>query len=209
MPPEPTLRRLPWYLAYVSQLRREGVESVSSTTISRNLNVDASRIAKDLSVLGLRGKTRIGYDTAELERRLEAFLGFRREHNAVIAGVGSLGAALISDKGLRRYGLNIVAGFDVNPELIGREVAGVEVYSMDEVESRRVETAAEVGILAVPASCAQEVSDRLVAAGVKAVWNFTPRRILVPDGTVIHNTSIYANLAVIYNRLEENERGLE
>lgn len=160
-------------------------------------------------MLGLRGKTRIGYDTAELERRLEAFLGFRREHNAVIAGVGSLGAALISDKGLRRYGLNIVAGFDVNPELIGREVAGVEVYSMDEVESRRVETAAEVGILAVPASCAQEVSDRLVAAGVKAVWNFTPRRILVPDGTVIHNTSIYANLAVIYNRLEENERGLE
>jgi len=93
--PEPTLRRLPWYLAYVSLLRSRKVEYVSSTAIARELNVDASQIAKDLSFLNIKGKTRIGYEVAGLEAELKDFLGFDKSHNAVIVGVGSLGAALI------------------------------------------------------------------------------------------------------------------
>lgn len=93
--PEPTLQRLPWYLAYVCQLRAQGVENVSSTQISKHLNVDSSQIAKDLSFLNIRGKTRIGYDVVELENTLKDFLEFERQHPAVIIGVGSLGAALI------------------------------------------------------------------------------------------------------------------
>lgn len=111
--PEPTLRRLPWYLAYVTLLRNQGVQYVSSTAISREINVDPSQIAKDLSALQIRGKTRIGYDVVELEESLRSFLGFDRQHNAVMIGVGSLGSALIADTGLERFGLNIVAGFDV------------------------------------------------------------------------------------------------
>ncbi len=98
--PEPALRRLPWYLAYVTLLRKRDVEYVSSTQISRDLNVDASQIAKDLSFLNIKGKTRIGYEVASLEAELEDFLGFRRSHNALIVGVGSLGGALIQDSGL-------------------------------------------------------------------------------------------------------------
>ena len=200
--PEPVLRRLPWYLAYVSMLRDKSVKHVSSTNISRELNVDASQIAKDLSFLNIKGKTRIGYDVSSLERELRDFLGFRRSHNAVIYGVGSLGAALMQDSGLSRYGLNVVAGFDVNPELIGTTPGGVPVYSIDELDSRCRRLHAEIGIITVPVDHAQDAADLLISAGVKGLWNFTPVRIRVSDGIVIANTSIYAHLAVMYNRLD-------
>lgn len=199
--PEPTLRRLPWYLAYVGMLRSQNVEYVSSTAISRKLNVDASQIAKDLSFLNIRGKTRIGYEVARLEKTLEEFLGFKTGHNAVVAGVGSLGAALISDSGLHRFGLNIVAGFDVDPAVIGTEICGVPVYDMTQLESRRSLLHAEIGIITVPPESAQLVADALIASGIKALWNFTPYKILTGDDIVITNTSIYAHLAVMYNRL--------
>ncbi len=201
--PEPTLRRLPWYLAYVSLLHSRKVEYVSSTAIARELNVDASQIAKDLSFLSIRGKTRIGYEVAELEKELKDFLGFDSRHNAVIMGVGSLGGALISDSGLARYGLNIVAGFDVNPDLIGRSINGVPVFSIEELPERREEFNAEIGIITVPVEVAQGVADDMVAAGIRALWNFTPVRIRTAEGIAIENTSIYAHLAVMYNRLDD------
>ena len=198
--PEPTLRRLPWYLAYVSILASQGVEYVSSTAISRKLNVDASQIAKDLSFLSIKGKTRIGYDVAELEHELEEFLGFKRGHNAIIAGVGSLGSALIADKGLQRYGLNIVAGFDISASVTGTRIGNVPVFDISELAECQQLYRAEIGIVAVPAEKAQEVADRLVEAGVKALWNFTPYRIRTEEGIVVTNTSFYAHLAVMYNR---------
>ena len=200
--PEPTLRRLPWYLAYVSILSQQGVDHVSSTAISRKLNVDASQIAKDLSFLSVKGKTRIGYDVAGLEHALEEFLGFKRGHNAVIAGVGSLGSALIADSGLHRYGLNIVAGFDINPAVTGTSIEGVPVFHINRLAELRSVYRAEIGIVAVPAESAQHTADHLVASGIKALWNFTPYRIRTEPGIVVQNTSIYAHLAVMYNRLD-------
>lgn len=200
-PSEPTLRRLPWYLAYIHLLSERGVEYVSSTTIARSINVDASQIAKDLSVLGIRGKTRIGYEVGMLESALEGFLGFATPHRAVIMGVGSLGAALISDSGLARYGMRIVAGFDVNPEVVGREIAGVKVFGLERLAEKVAECDARIGIITVPVESAQSTADRLVAAGVNALWNFTPMRLRTAPEVVIQNTSIYAHLAVMYNRL--------
>lgn len=199
--PEPTLRRLPWYLSYLKTLQAEGVTNVSSTSISRAVAVESSQIAKDLSFLNIRGKTRIGYDVAELVATLSDFLGFDRMHRAVVVGVGSLGGALIRDKGLTGYGLNIVAGFDTDPEIIGAELCDVPVYSIDELKRRASEAGASIGILTVPASVAQNMADAMVAAGLTAVWNFTPFRVRVREGIVVSNTSIYANLALIYNRL--------
>lgn len=199
--PEPALRRMPWYLAYVSLLREMKVEYVSSTQISRELKVDPSQIAKDLSFLDIRGKTRIGYEVALLEHKLEEFLGFRREHRAVIVGVGSLGGALMQDSGLSRYGLQIVAGFDVDPEITGKNRHGLPVYDVSELTAKVRELQVGIGILTVPVEHAQATADRLIEAGVKAIWNFTPYRICVPDGVVISNTSIYAHLAVMYNRM--------
>lgn len=200
--PEPTLRRLPWYLAYVAMLRRDGVEHVSSRGISEAIGVDASQIAKDLSHLGLRGKTRIGYEVAALERELRGYLGFDIGHNAVIVGVGSLGGALIQDRGLQRYGLNIVAGIDVNADLVGTRAGGIVITGYESLPGIVSDHDVSVGIVTVPARHAQDAADRLIAAGVRAIWNFTPFRIRVPEGIVITNTSIYSHLAVMYNRLD-------
>lgn len=199
--PEPTLRRLPWYLAYMSTLHAADVEYISTTGMARALSVDPSQIAKDLSFLGIRGKTRIGYRVDELEGTLREFLGFGRRHNAIMMGAGSLGAALIADSGLQRYGLNIVAGIDINPDIIGTSINGVEIHAPESIPDLVARLKAVIGIIAVPVDSAQSASDALTAAGVRAIWNFTPSRIRVPEGCVIVNTSIYSHLAVMYNRL--------
>lgn len=201
--PEPTLRRLPWYLAYVDTIAERGVETVSSTTLSRDLHVDASQIAKDLSLLNLKGKTRIGYSVADLRKALTSFLGFKDPHGAFIIGAGSLGAALIQDKGLANYGLQLLGAFDSDPERIGREIGGVPVYDISEIADVMKRTPASIAIITVPAENAQDVADMAIAAGIKALWNFTPYRINVPEGIVMSSTSIYANLALIYNRLKQ------
>ena len=188
-------------MAYVAMLRQEGVENVSSRTLARDLAVDASQIAKDLSFINIKGKTRIGYDVAELECALQHHLGFADRHNAVIVGAGSLGAALMCDSGLQHYGLNIVAGVDTNSQLIGKDINKIPVFSPSDLPTLVETLGIQIGIIAVPVEKAQNVAQSLIEAGVKALWNFTPRRIRVPEGVVVANTSIYSHLAVMYNRL--------
>lgn len=202
--PEPTIRRLPWYLSYVRMLDNMQVEYVSSTQISNELNVQSSQIAKDLSFLNIRGKTRIGYEVKSLVTVLEDFLGFNRHHNAVVIGTGSLGTALMQDHGLENYGLNIVAGFDVRSEVIGKKIGGVPVYDIDQLAEWREKNDVSIAILTVPVERAQETADLAIVSGMTALWNFTPYRIKVSDNVIIANTSIYAHLAIIYNRMHGN-----
>lgn len=202
--PEPTLRRLPWYLAYVDTLAKRGVETVSSSQISKALNVDSSQIAKDLSFLNLKGKTRIGYFVAQLLEALSDFLDFKAAHPAFVIGAGSLGQALILDKGLAKYGLHVTAAFDIKPDLIGSDIGGVPVYDLAEIAEIMKRQPASIAIVTVPAENAQDVADMAISAGIKAIWNFTPYRVAVPDDVVMSSTSIYANLALIYNRLNAN-----
>lgn len=204
--PEPTLRRLPWYLAYVTMLRSQGVEYVSSTRIAENLDVDSSQIAKDLSFLDIKGKTRIGYEVKGLEEQLVRFLGFQKQHNAVVVGAGSLGSALMSDSGLCHYGLNIVAGFDTDPAKAGTCIAGTPVFALDRLPDIHGRLDVKVAIITVPFDSAQDAADSCMDAGICGIWNFTPRRIRVREGVVIQNTSIYSNLAVMYNRIEAELR---
>lgn len=202
--PEPTLRRLPWYLAYVDTLRTRGVEYVSSTTISKALNVDASRIAKDLSFLNLKGKTRIGYEVEALALALSDFLGFKDTHKACVFGAGNLGRALILDKGLANYGLEIVAAIDPDPAITGMIVEGVEILDYTSLRSLIDQHHPQVAILTVPAEVAQDVADLAIKEGFSAIWNFSPSRVNVPADIALANTSIYAHLALIYNRLSAN-----
>ena len=201
--PEPTLRRLPWYLAYVEILRHKKERYVSSTLISKALSVDASQIAKDLSFLGVKGRTRIGYEVEDLAKALSDFLGFSRRHKAYVIGVGSLGKALIRDSGLQNYGLEIIAGFDVNPEVISKKNLDVPIRHIDEIFDAMSTDPAEIAILSVPADVAQESADIAAGAGIRAIWNFTPYRVKVAEGVVMANTSIYAHLVLIYTRLNE------
>ncbi len=204
MLPEPTLRRLPWYLAYVKMLDGKHQVHVSSTQIAKTLNVDASQIAKDLSFLNIKGKTRIGYEVHPLARALNEFLGFKHRHNAFLIGTGSLGSALMRDLGLMQYGLNIVAGFDIDPSIVGRNVGDIPVLDFSMFPDKQRSTGVSIAIIAVPAQNAQEVANTLVQNNIKAIWNFTPFRIKVPRNIVLQNTSIYSDLAIMYNRMESS-----
>ena len=199
--PEPSLRRLPWYLAYIKLLQTKGEEYVSSTQIAKEIGVDSSKIAKDLSFINISGKTRVGYEINSLVAVLEEFLGFTSMHKAFIFGVGSLGAALMQDSGLSQYGLEVGAGFDVKPELTGTFINLVPVYPLSQFTQKLKELGVQRGILTVPIDKAQSATEEMIAGGIKAIWNFTPYRIRVPKHIVIQNTSIYAHLAVMFNRL--------
>ena len=204
--PEPTLRRLPWYLSNIKLMKEKGEQYVSSTQISKEINIDASQIAKDLSYVNISGRTRVGYNIDALIEVLESFLGFTNMHKAFLFGVGSLGAALLRDSGLHHFGLEIVAAFDVNPELVGKDLNGIPIFHSDDFETKMKEYDVNIGVLTVPINIAQEITDKMVDGGIKAVWNFTPFRIRVPENIVVQNTSLYAHLAVMFNRLNFNEK---
>jgi redox-sensing transcriptional repressor len=172
--PEPALRRMPCYLAYLKLEHRRGSQYVSSTLIARDNGVDPTQVTKDLSYTGIAGKTRVGYEVEPLINALEDFLGFKVMDEAYLFGAGSLGTALLHDHGLVQYGLKIKSAFDVDSNVVGKEISGVNIYHLDQI---------------------------MISNGIKAIWNFTPVRIVVPDNVVIQNTSLYAHLAVMFNRL--------
>lgn len=199
--PEPALRRMPCYLAYLKLAQRDGLKHISSTLIAGDMGVDPTQVTKDLSYTSIVGKTRVGYEVDVLIDVLEEFLGFTVVDEAYLFGVGSLGKALLHDHGLKQFGLKIVAAFDVDPEVVGKTIEGVEIYHFDEL-SRMQEQNVKIGVLTVPVDKAQDVSMRLTETGIKAIWNFTPVNIKVKEDVVVQNTSLYAHLAVMFNRLK-------
>ena len=201
--PEPTLRRLPWYLAYAQLVQKSGELHLSSTQIAGNIAVDASKVAKDLSYVNISGRTRVGYDVNVLVKVLQEFLGFTKSHKAFLFGVGSLGGALMHDNGLNHFGLDIVAGFDVKFELAGTSINRIPIHHVSVFEELQKKTGINIGILTVPTDKAQETAEMMIEGGIKAIWNFTPFRIRVPENIIVQNTSIYAHLAVMFNRLNE------
>ena len=201
--PEPTLRRLPWYLAYAKLVQHSGELYLSSTQIASNIAVDASKVAKDLSYVQISGRTRVGYDVNELVNVLETFLGFTNSHKAFLFGVGSLGGALLHDDGLNQFGLEIVAGFDVKYELAGTSIHRVPIHHIDHFIELQKQTKINIGVLTVPVDKAQETAEMMIDGGIQAIWNFTPFRIRVPENIIVQNTSIYAHLAVMFNSLNE------
>lgn len=202
--PEPTLRRMPCYLTYLKLAQRNGLKLVSSTQIGRDMGVDPTQVTKDLSHTCIVGKTRVGYEVEPLITELETFLQFNRMDYGYLFGAGSLGTALLLDHGLTQFGFSIVAAFDVNPDKVGLNIGGTTIYHTDDFKKVKKEDV-KIGILTVPVEHAQSVADLMVAGGIKAIWNFTSVRIKTPEDVVVQNTSLYAHLAVIFNRLHSQK----
>lgn len=198
--PEPALGRMPCYLAYLKLARQQGKKHISSTHIAGDMGIDPTQVTKDLSHTRIVGKTRVGYEVEPLIEVLEDFLGFTTMDEAYLFGAGSLGTALLHDHGLKQFGFRIVAAFDVDPAVVGLTISGVPIYHIDDF-LRIKEDSVHIGILTVPVEHTQTVANRLIESGIKAIWNFTPVRVKVPDDVVVQNTSLYAHLAVIFNRL--------
>lgn len=198
--PVPTLRRLPAYHHYLIQLRQAGRPVVSCTHIAEDLKLYPTQVRKDLAATGIVGRPKVGYDVGELIAAIETFLGWNDTRSAFLVGVGGLGSALIGYPGFAQQGFDIVAGFDVDPKKVGSSLHGKRVLPIEKLPGLARRMHVHLGINAVPASAAQATADLMVEGGIKAIWNFAPVGLKVPDGVVVHNEDLASSLAVFLQK---------
>ena len=192
--PTPVLNRLPTYLHYVKCLYPKGKPTISSSTIAKALNLGEVQVRKDLAMLSGEGKPKIGYTTNELIEKLENALDIKKVVNAVIVGAGHIGKALLYHDNFEEYGVKIVASFD-KAEKTARY--GKTILPMENLAKFCVDNNVGIGIVTVPEEDAQEVCDKLIACGVKSIWNFAPIILKVPDGVIVKNENLASSLAVL------------
>ena len=196
-----TLQRLPRYLSYIQGLPEDAPKNISATTIAEALQLNDVQVRKDLASVSSSGKPKVGYNVKDLIAELEAFLGYNDIDNAVIVGAGSLGKALLNYSGFKAYGLNIIAAFDLCEE--PTEFQGKTVFPIAQLGSFCRKVNVHIGIITVPASSAQEICDLLVESGIRAIWNFAPVHLVVPDGILVQNENMASSLALLSNHLRE------
>src|SRR3989339_1539234 len=189
----PTLRRLPNYYNIICQAMEAGEKYISSATIAKMLDIDDTQVRKDIAATGYVGKPKVGFDLREFKIHLEEFLGFNHTKEAFLIGAGNLGIALAKYEGFKKYGLDILALFDADPHKIGLKIGKKEVFSLANLPEMIQKLNIQIAILAVPADVAQEVTDFLVNAGIKAIWNFAPANLKVPDDVLISNQDLAAS----------------
>ena len=202
-----TLKRLPLYLNYLKTLDENG--NVSSTEIAKALGLNDVQVRKDLSAVSSGGRPKVGYNVETLICELKEFLGHNSVNPAVLIGTGNLGRALMSYRGFLGYGLNIVAGFDRDATLVGTTVNGKEILPVDMLSDFCAENHVRIGVITTPADSAQEAFDALIGAGIKAIWNFAPAHIKVPDGVLVQNENMASSLALLSKHLNEMLEGQE
>ena len=194
----PVLERLMRYYQFLHGLTsKEPVRTVTSARVAEALDIDPTQVRKDLGAIGLQGIGRVGFDVCEVCRAIRIVFGFDRKHRAVLIGAGHLGSALLAYSGFARYGLQIMAAFDNDQRRIGGEIAGCTIKSTMLMKSFIESHNIPLAILTTPVEVSQELSDRLVAAGVKAIWNFTPTRLVVPEGILVRDEYIATGLSEI------------
>ena len=175
------IRRMPRYYRYLGELLEEGVERISSSDLSNRMKVTASQIRQDLSCFGEFGQQGYGYNVAELRAEIGHILGIDNDHKLIIIGAGHLGHALLQNFDFAKVGFHLDSAFDVSSTLIGDEINGVTVRSMDELDDYVAQHHPNVAVLTVPQHVAQPLADRLVALGIRGFWNFTNVEISVPE----------------------------
>lgn len=199
--PQPTLRRLPSYLHILRRFQVEGREMVSCPQIAEETKLNPTQIRKDLAAAGAIGRAKVGYRLTELIHSLEDFLGWNSISSAFLAGVGSLGSALLGHERFSQYGLEIVAAFDNDPAKVGHRVHGREVMPIDKLAGMSQRMYIHIGILTVPPQAAQAVADIMVLGGIRAVWNFAPTVLHCPPHVIVENVDLASSLAVLSSRL--------
>lgn len=195
-----TIRRLPVYLRY---LKEQTSQNVSATTIAGALDLSEVQVRKDLAAISDGGRPGIGYGTGALIGDLEHYLGYDQEVPAVLVGAGNLGRAILGYSGFAQCGLRICAAFDSDPNLAGKSIGQAKILSMDALDGVCKENGVQIGIITVPDYAAQGVCDRLVLQGVRAIWNFAPAHLSVPEGVILQNENLVASLTVLSKRLAE------
>ena len=179
------IRRLPRYLRKLDELSENGVIRISSFDLGQQLGLTPSQIRQDFSCFGEFGQQGYGYNVTALRQQIAAILGMDRGFNAILIGAGNIGRALMDNFCFGEWGFHLLSAFEVNPALIGTEFKGVPIRSMDELESFLADNHVDVAVLSVPKESAILVAQRLTAAGVRAIWNFTNVELTGPDSDVL------------------------
>lgn len=201
---EPTLKRLPLYHRFLKEWQAAGRETVSCTDIARELKFDPTQIRKDLESVGVVGRPRIGYLTNNISAELEQFLGWNNINDAFLVGAGSMGSALLGYRKFEQCGLKIVAAFDLDPAKKGTTIHGKHVLPLAKLQNLAERMHIHIGIITVPAEAAQEIADMMIAGGIRAIWNFAPVRLRVPEHVIVHNEDLYCSLAALSQKLSKS-----
>ncbi len=188
---------LPSFVYLLRQMQRNGREVVSVDHLSREFGADVHEVWRYLFNAGINCSPTSIHDLEELIEAIEKKMGWRNEKDAFIVGVGNLGRALVNYSELKRYGLNIVAGFDVDPEVLGEEIGGVTVLHLERMKDLAMRMHVRIGIVAVPADEAQAVAEAMIEGGIRIIWNFAPVHLKVPQKIYVHNESICSSLSNI------------
>jgi len=195
--PDATIHRLPLYLEKLKLLQAIGVEDVSSRQLAESLDIKASQLRHDFHYFGGFSRPGRPYQVAKLVPALEQIIGIAEPVPTVIVGAGHLGQALANYQNLDVQGFPVRGIFDVNPKLLGLEIRGQPIRDMDEMEALIRKENVKIAILTVPASHAQAVTDRLVAAGVVGIFNFAPTDLKVPDGVAVRNERLAVGIMAL------------
>jgi redox-sensing transcriptional repressor len=204
----PTLERLVQYYHFI-QARPSLEQVVLSSSMARYADVDPTLVRKDLAAIGVQGRTRVGYHKANVLRAIERTLGFGLVCRAVIVGAGRLGCALASYPGFAKYGLTIQALFDLDPAKVGSHVNDIRVQPLEYVDAEVRRHGVSLAILTMPAHAAQEATDHLVRAGIRAIWNFAPVNLSVPRGVFVRHEHLSVGLGVVVYHLRKRGTALQ
>ena len=198
--PKATLGRLPQYLEYLRSLP-EIRRTISATAIAKALSLGDVQVRKDLASVCGAGKPKIGYETDKLITDIESHLGYERLTNAVLVGAGKLGRALLDYDGFEDFGVKIVAGFDCNETVLTKGTK--EILPIRDIEVYCREHDVKLGIITVGQGSAQDVCDKLVQSGIKAIWNFAPVTLKVPNGVLLKQENLALSLAYLNNQISK------
>jgi redox-sensing transcriptional repressor len=187
---ESTVRRLSHYYRVLEEVEAEGKRMISSRRLAEREGITSAQVRKDLSCFGSFGRRGLGYSVAHLREEIRAILGLERRWRVAVVGAGNIGAALLAYRGFERQGFDVVAVFDRDPARIGARLGPLEVQDVATLAAVAAREDLEIGVIATPLRAAQEVADLLVAAGVRGILNFAPRKLFVPPHVALRTVDM-------------------
>lgn len=201
--------RLPRYFRYLGELKDQGVERVSSQELSGIMNVTASQIRQDFNNFGGFGQQGYGYNVEYLYTEIGKILGLNKTHHLIIVGAGNLGQALANYMNFERRGFIFTGLFDINPNLYGKKIRGMEVRPMEEMADFVRRNNVDIAVLTIPKTGAVDVAARLTEVGIKAIWNFAHVDLAVPKGVQVENVHLSDSLMRLSYMIDRYESGKE
>lgn len=204
---EAVVRRMPKYYRQLLVLQKQGVERISSGKLAQLMRLNASQVRQDFNCFGGFGQQGYGYNVSVLLKEIKNILAINRPYKAIVVGAGNIGSALAGFEGFEREEISVTALFDVREELIGAEISGKPVYGMDKLEEYVQQNDVSIGIIAARRSAAQQIADRMAAAGIKGIWNFAPVDVTadVPVENIHMTDSLICLMYRMQHRMGEGE----